>query len=196
MLANSSDPALYGFELGPDGAVLAKGLVTSALQTDSVLSLSYSPASGTFLLAGHTAPTGAQTGTVLELNQHGVALASALTLPSFWFGQTAHSTSPEWIVAVQEDISIIGTTSGFGGSPDLLPDCLTADPFVSLGGGVCLNRGWLPPGHPLIPPGTPPPPPPPPTGCTIPDPFTSLGGGVCVNGGWVPHGHPLAGGGL
>jgi hypothetical protein len=26
--------------------------------------------------------------------------------------------------------------------------CSSSDPFVSLGGGVCVNGGWLPPGHP------------------------------------------------
>ncbi len=202
LLAGSSISTVRGVELAPDGSVMAKGLVTSALQTDGSqlqpLALSYSPASGTFLLAGHTATPFSITGTLLQLNQHGVALSSTQTVSSFWFGVAAHETSSEWVVSVREGTSIIGTTAPFGGSNALLPDCLTPDPFTSLGGGRCVNRGWLPPGHPLIPPGTPAPPAPPPPpsgGCTIPDPFTSLGGGVCVNGGWVPRGHPLAGGG-
>jgi glucose/arabinose dehydrogenase len=77
--------------------------------------------------------------------------------------------------------------------------CTTPDPFVSLGGGVCINGGWLPAG--LAPPSgdpTPPPPAPPPPpssgGCTTPDPFVSLGGGVCINGGWLPAGLAPPGG--
>jgi glucose/arabinose dehydrogenase len=78
--------------------------------------------------------------------------------------------------------------------------CTTADPFASLGGGTCVNGGWLPPGlaPPTVNPNPPPPPPPPPTpappppptsgGCTTPDPFVSLGGGTCFNGGWLPPG--------
>ena len=71
--------------------------------------------------------------------------------------------------------------------------CTIPDPFVSIGGGTCVNGGWIP-GHVSITPtsssssgtstsGTPAP-----TfgGCTIPDPFVSIGGGLCVNGGWIP----------
>ncbi len=201
-----------GAEVGPDGTVLASGPVTTTIQafvdrSFGSLTLSYLPASGTFLLAGWQ--TAAQSGRLLELNQHGVALSSTLTMLSGEMRQAAHATSPEWLVVVGNDINglpqgsgswIIGTSTPFGGSNATLSTCATPDPFVSLGGGVCLNGGWLPPGHPLIASGSPapsPPPPPPPTGaCTIPDPFTSIGGGVCVNGGWVPRGHPLAGGGL
>ena len=71
--------------------------------------------------------------------------------------------------------------------------CTTPDPFVALGGGVCVNGGWLPPGS--APASTPTPTPTPtPTstpsagGCTTPDPFVALGGGTCVNGGWLPPG--------
>ncbi len=200
-LMNAATAPVYGVEVAPDGTIIAKGRVASDFTVDghdfSPLRLAYSPASGTFLLAGRTvgAPVPDQ---LRELNQHGVPLAPTLPANNWWFGLTAHTTSPEWVVAIPGSTSIIGTNSAFGGSNAMLPDCLTPDPFVSLGGGRCVNRGWLPPGHPLIPPGTPPPPPPPPPPpgtCTIPDPFTSLGGGVCVNGGWVPRGHPLAGGG-
>jgi len=61
---------------------------------------------------------------------------------------------------------------------------------VSLGGGVCVNGGWLPPGFPGTGGSTPPPTPPPPapTGCSGSDPFASLPTliGRCVNGGWIP----------
>jgi Glucose / Sorbosone dehydrogenase len=62
------------------------------------------------------------------------------------------------------------------------------DPFLSLGGGVFVNGGWLPPGDPSLggggSTGG--------TGCTTPQPAS---GWVCVNGGWVPPDHPLASGG-
>lgn len=84
--------------------------------------------------------------------------------------------------------------------------CQGADPFASIGGGVCFNGGWLPaamvPALPMPPstPATPPTPPPPavpsgPTTCSTPDPFASLGGGRCVAGGWLPPGMGNPGGG-
>jgi hypothetical protein len=201
VLGSTPTVSVYGVELDVDGQMVARGRASGSLDffndCCNPLKLFYSRASGTFLLGGHVRPplTG---GMVLELNQHGVSMGSTLPIGADWFfGASAHPTAPEWIVATRDTMRIIGTTAPFGGSSAMLPDCLTPDPFASLGGGLCVNRGWLPPGHPLIPPGPPPPPPPPPPSalCTIPDPFTSLGGGVCVNGGWVPRGHPLAGGG-
>jgi hypothetical protein len=57
-----------------------------------------------------------------------------------------------------------------------------ADPFVALGGGTCVNGGWLPPGI------APNPTPPPPAGCLTLDPFAAIPGlaGICLNGGWLP----------
>ena len=72
--------------------------------------------------------------------------------------------------------------------------CMTPDPFTSIGGGTCVNGGWVPSGFPssassgsstvgsssstrLWSSSS---------GCTTADPFVSLGGGVCVNGGWIP----------
>jgi hypothetical protein len=197
---NSDDlSTTYGAEVDPDGSVVATGLITTALVANTtayaLMDLSYSPATGTFLLIGRGENFQER---LIELNQHGVALGSSLVMPGGFFVITSHPTSPEWLVGLGDRTLIMGSSAPFGGSNAQLSGCLTADPFASLGGGRCVNRGWLPPGHPLIPPGPPPPPPPPPpsSGCTIPDPFTSLGGGVCVNGGWVPRGHPLAGGGL
>jgi hypothetical protein len=183
----------YGVELAPDGTLVAQGPISTNLNFAVPVRLSYSPAAGTFLLGGRPF---SQPGALLELNQHGVPMSALPGPDSLALG--AHETAREWIVANRETTRIIGTATPFGGSAALLPDCITPDPFASLGGGRCVNRGWLPPGHPLIPSGTPPTPPPlprPPTSCTIPDPFTSLGGGVCVGNGWVPRGHPLAGGG-
>jgi endonuclease/exonuclease/phosphatase family metal-dependent hydrolase len=72
--------------------------------------------------------------------------------------------------------------------------CSMPDPFVSLGGGKCVNGGWLPPGmgssasavqpqpSVSIPVASSP------SSCRTPDPFKTLGGGICVNGGWLPPG--------
>ena len=49
--------------------------------------------------------------------------------------------------------------------------CTTPDPFTAIGGGTCVNGGWVPTS----------------TYCGgLPDPFTAIGGGVCINGGWIP----------
>ena len=72
--------------------------------------------------------------------------------------------------------------------------CSIPDPFVTLGGGMCLNGGWLPPGYPIptgVAPVIPAPPvvpaaPAPVSGCALSDPFVSMGGGMCVSGGWLP----------
>jgi hypothetical protein len=107
-----------------------------------------------------------------------------------------------------------GTPVNASGCPTQPPPnggCTTPAPGA---GWVCVNGGWLPPGHPGIPagdsdgdgvadasdlcPGTPPgtavdangcaiPPPPPSGNCTTPQPGP---GWVCVNGGWLPPGHP------
>jgi len=61
--------------------------------------------------------------------------------------------------------------------------CATADPFVVLGGGTCVNGGWLPPG--FAPAGSAPSSTPT-DECASPDPFAVLGGGTCSHGGWLP----------
>jgi hypothetical protein len=86
--------------------------------------------------------------------------------------------------------------------------CTGPDPFANMGGGVCWNGGWMPPG--MTPPGSTPNPPtqpgsmpvsiptePPPvqvpvpapvSTCPTPNPFAAMGGGTCYNGGWLPPG--------
>lgn len=96
---------------------------------------------------------------------------------------------PVWSFTTATPGASTGSSTSSGG-------CATPDPFASIGGGVCVNGGWVPAG--MAPSGS--------TagstsgvssststsssgaGCTIPDPFTSIGGGTCVNGGWVPSG--------
>lgn len=74
--------------------------------------------------------------------------------------------------------------------------CTTPDPFLSLGGGVCVNGGWVPLGSPPAEPA--------PTGGGGGGVTEGQSGGcastmpgsdwICVNGGWVPPGSPLAAG--
>ncbi len=183
-----------GAELDANGNVVARGLITSTFDTVTsnagVMDLSYSPVAGTFVLSGLNRTVFPRTTSILELNQHGVAMPGALTLP-FSLAIESHATAPEWIVpSASSVVVIVGTSTPFGGSDARLSGCTTPDPFVVLGGGVCVNSGWVPRGHPLVPPNSGPAPTP--GNCTTPDPFVTMGGGVCVNGGWVPRGHPLA----
>jgi hypothetical protein len=87
-------------------------------------------------------------------------------------------------------------------APPANSSCTIPDPFVSIGGGACVDGGWLPPNHPLASGGGSATAPTPTPGagpgsatCTTPDPFAAIGGGACINGGWLPSSHPLASGG-
>jgi glucose/arabinose dehydrogenase len=132
------------------------------------------------------------------LLEHTTGLGSAATMPSA-FGVDARgelyvvSYSPGAVYRIDSTANV----------------CASPDPFVVMGGGTCVNGGWLPPGMapPGVPPSSPPSPPPPTTGgCSTPDPFVGLPGliGSCVNGGWLPvagvsttgtvHFYPLEGG--
>ena len=183
-----------GAEVSPGGAVVARGLVTSSLDTLShqggMMRLSYSTASGTFLLTGSggsvcvICPTDGRP-RLLELNQHGVPAGGVLVLPdSHPTVIASHAAAPEWLTATGLGTRyIIGTLTPFGGSDSqLLSDCVTPDPFVAFGGGTCVNGGWFFPDMTL------PPPLPVPGGCITPDPFVAFGGGTCVSGGWFPPG--------
>jgi hypothetical protein len=175
-----SEAVTDGAEVSPGGAVLARGLVTVDLETAAVgaglMKLSYSSASGTFLLAGRaiTGPT-----RLLELNQHGVPVGATVILDDHPVVIASHPVAPEWLATTLRGTRyIIGTATPFGGSDARLSNCATPDPFVALGGGRCINDGWYPP--------IASPPPPVFGGCIPPDPFAVLGGGRCVNGGWYP----------
>jgi hypothetical protein len=101
--------------------------------------------------------------------------------------------------AVVPPESSVPTTPSPAVPPPSTVSCTTIQPVADW---ICLNGGWLPPGHPLLgsavtpvtPVTQPPAAPPPDSGCALRDPFVAIGGGVCVNGGWVPKGHRLAGG--
>ena len=144
---------------------------------------------------------------------------------------SSHSTVPLFLVSASRDSvaivdQVVATSSTVGGSDTTLGPALTSasipsppsppsapspsvstcsspDPFTTLGGGTCVNGGWLPPG--AAPPtssGSTPAPPSTsagsstgssqstsnPSACATPDPFAAMGGGGCYNGGWLPPG--------
>lgn len=141
--------------------------------------MAYSPMTGTFLFVSSASPCCGQT-VALELNQHGVPLSSTI-LSGIWFDPrvASRTVSPDWLVAGGVFPSIgteflISSAPRSGGSDARLAGCLINDPFVAIGGGICLNGGWQPKS--LFSNG----------GCRLPDPFASIGGGTCVNGGWLP----------
>jgi len=178
----SSNAVTDGAEVSPGGAILARGLVTSNLETDrsmgAVMRLSYSRASGTFLLAGKGVDSRPR---LLELNQHGVALGDTFVGDQHPTVIASYEFAPQWLAVTWAGTRyIIATSSQFGGSEAHLPDCITPDPFVAFGGGRCVNGGWLFPTVPVSPP-----PAPVPGGCVTPDPFVAFGGGRCVDGGWL-----------
>jgi hypothetical protein len=110
--------------------------------------------------------------------------------------------------ATASDVRIVAVSSGTGSTaePVTAPaSCVTLDPFIAIGGGTCLNGGWLPPGMTVSVEGdtlgdTRPPSEPgtvqvtAPTNCITPDPFVALGGGTCVQGNWLPPGMVLPAG--
>jgi hypothetical protein len=173
-------------EISPSGRLISQGVIASRDHLSRAVHLSYNPVSGTFLAVDWV-------GNAVELNQHGAPL-SAPILPATEFIQTIVGARPdvaEWIVlgrvwdsSLQSVVlrdQVIRTASTDGGSDLRLGGCAFRDPFENLGGGVCYNSGWLPPG--MSPPGlviT--------GGCTTPDPFAGFGGGTCANGGWLPPG--------
>jgi hypothetical protein len=216
--------AVFGAEVSARGEIVSRGRVADSALMRHVSSLEYSAVSGTFLATGMNE--------VVELNQYGAPLAApyrpAIGGP---YVAASRSDAAEWRLVgflgsgspsdpttIQTEALL--TSSIDGGSTERLGGCVSHDPFVAFGGGVCHDGGWLPPG--LAAPGTTPStlgpnqcatpdpfvalgggrcinggwlppgvPTPGPTSCATPDPFVVLGGGVCANGGWLPPGHPL-----
>ena len=201
--AEESD-AIWGAEIAGDGSVIARGVISTTLrgrpEDADALDISYNPVSDTFLLLGRVSLS--QTAGV-ELNKHGAALSSATLLADPSPVEIAcqrvasRSDATGWLVAFWRRIApsasspypqtvytqAVGTSTTSGGSDWLLGvSCATPDPFEVLGGGQCVNGGWVPlvTAQVVMPPGA----------CTPPDPFLELGGGTCVNGGWLPPGMP------
>jgi hypothetical protein len=182
-------------------------LVTSRMGGDLSMGLSFNRTLGTFLAVAndwHSYNIAAA-----ELSASGLALAAATTITeesraSYYPLPAARTGSNEWNVVYSPNFlgpqnQLVGSGGGGGTAPPPAPapapppptGCSTPDPFVSIGGGTCINGGWIPSGgggssEPA--PAPAPAPPPPSGGCSIPDPFVSIGGGTCINGGWIPGG--------
>jgi hypothetical protein len=186
----------FGIEINPLGGLVSRGVISTRWDISTTLSfgLAYNPVSGTFLF-NSTGPY-SSVGPMVELNRHGSPLGAPIEICS---GATASRTdAAEWAYAGHpsscQALATIRTSTQHGGSDLTLGGCMSADPFVTLGGGTCIGGGWLPPDITVsapVPPSSPLPPPVP-SGCTTPDPFVSLGGGTCVNGGWIPPGMAAA----
>jgi hypothetical protein len=198
------------------GNLVGTNFLTSRLGFDQSLGMAYNASTGTFLVVSSDRDS-LEVG-ALEAKGDGAPntaaqiITNGARLGSFHPLTASRQGTNQWGVVYSRDfrgatdqIIASSTTGGGGGSAPPPPPsspppptttsggCTTPDPVVSLGGGTCVNGGWLPPGIAPPPTSTPtaPPPPPPPTTtstCTTPDPFASLGGGSCVNGGWLPPG--------
>jgi hypothetical protein len=186
------------------GSLLAETFVSSRFGGNLSMGLAYSGASGTGLVVGQDNYSFEVVGRELASGGAPISSDTVLTVdqtPSYYPLVAAHKTLPQWNVV--RSLNFAGannqiiSSNGASTPPPTAPPptappptsggCSTPDPFTSIGGGTCVNGGWVPSGS------APPPPPPPtaptptaPTGCSTPDPFVSIGGGTCVNGGWVP----------
>jgi hypothetical protein len=199
----------HGAEINGNGDVVAKGLVSSTTGTYDGLAISYSPKSETLLMVGQ-APghIGSYNIYAAELNGRGARTSTDTEISSLFKAsfhpRVAAKTGPldgspaEWNVTFSSqgiyNQVVRSSTTGGGpaGSLGSVPPpatgggsgCSTADPFANLGGGTCVNGGWVAPGSGgssgsgsggSV--GG--------SGCPGTAPFS---GAVCQNGGWVPGG--------
>ena len=221
----------FGAEIDGNGDTVSQGLLSTVTGTRDGLGLAYNAISGTFLLVGmgpsynlwgaELNTRGARTSGDTEITSAGGPLGS-------YHPRTAASVNAaDWNVSFYHDTGlmrdqVVRTSSRGGGPagtlgavsqppptnnpPPPTSGCSTPDPFAAIGGGTCINGGWVPGsgggstntgGCTTASPGTgwtcvnggwvPP------TsggtssgGCTTSDPFAAIGGGTCLNGGWVP----------
>lgn len=73
-----------------------------------------------------------------------VSLLNEATISSTTPASSGGAVGSVDVTVVNSDRTQATRTDGFS-----YVSCTTADPFVALGGGVCVDGGWLPPGHPL-----------------------------------------------
>jgi hypothetical protein len=212
-------PGTMSATFDQNGTLLTSNFITDRLGFDQSLGLAYNSATGTFLAVSSDRDT-AEVGAV-EIAFSGLPNSSAQLVTdggnpngggSFHPLTASRPGTNQWNVVYSRNFrgavnQFVGTTSTGGGTGAVPPPppppsgggsssgCSTPDPFASIGGGRCVNGGWVPGGGSATPPPPPPapapPPPPPPSGgagCATADPFASIGGGRCVNGGWIPGG--------
>ncbi|HYT74859.1 MAG TPA: hypothetical protein VEL79_08945, partial [Vicinamibacterales bacterium] len=201
-------PGTYSSMFDMNGTQLTSPtFVASTLGGDLSMGLAYNPVSNSFLVVS-SSWVSYDVGAV-ELGSNGAAKTSttivtsgaSIAKPSFYPLVTSRTSTNQWNVIHSRGFldarNQIVTTGGAGGgsttttTTTTTTGCSTPDPFASIGGGTCVNGGWVPSGSTSTSSGSTAPPPTTTTttsstGCTTPDPFTSIGGGTCVNGGWVP----------
>ena len=203
---------IYGAAFNSGEASLGTGLITSRINGNDNGTLDFNPISQTFLFVGSDIVGFEAAG--VELNATGAPITSVTTVTSgasttgnggsFHPRNAARSDAAQWNVVYSRNLAtisnqIIGTSSTNGGAAGSLgaatppsgggstpapSGCTTADPFAGLGGGTCVNGGWLPPsggssggsnGGST-------------SGCPTDRPGVDW---TCVNGGWLP---PSSGG--
>ncbi len=196
------------------GNKLATNFITSRLGFNQSLDMAYNPVSGTFLAvssdtssyevgAVEVAGGGAPNSTVQIVTTGAIAPGGG----SFYPRTTAQANAPRWNISYSRNFTqttdqVVATTStggGTGGTGGGTTDgggtvsgCTTPDPFAAIGGGTCVNGGWVPSTGGTTSGGT--------SGgttsggCMTTDPFAAIGGGTCVNGGWVPKTGTTSGG--
>jgi hypothetical protein len=191
------------------GNLLATSLVTTRLGFDQSLGMAFNPVSGTLLAVSSDGGSLEIGGVEMTAMGGPFGIAQIITdgarLGSFYPMASVQPSTGLWDVVYSRDFrgatsQVVGTSTRAGGASAPMPTptptpqppapggCTTPDPFVAIGGGTCVNGGWVPRGTSVPAPSPTPAPTPAPSTCTTPDPFVSLGGGVCVNGGWVPRG--------
>jgi hypothetical protein len=192
-------PGTLSAVLDSAGAVIAATYVTGRLGGDQSLGMAFNANTSTALVVSSTWDSleigaievkadGVPNGTA-QLITDGAKKGSNYPMVAVnpVTGQWNTVYARDFLFAVEQFVASAATvlpTPTPPGGVVVHRECLTPDPFQSLGGGTCVNGGWVPPATT----GSVAPTPPTPGGCTTADPFASLGGGSCVNGGWLPPG--------
>ena len=221
-VANNAGAASQFATFDVAGNMLNSGLITRRFGNTDNFSLAFNAVSGTVLAAGSDNFT--YEVAAIELSGDGVPISSAGGVTqgtnnpgSFYPRVAARTAAPQWGISFSREYNKLAAQFIVSGGAALPPPppppppptptptptpttgCSGPDPFASIGGGSCVNGGWVPGGSAPAPAPAPPAPPPPSsggggTGCSGSDPFVAIGGGHCVNGGWVPGPGPSTGG--
>ena len=161
--------------------------------------MAYNRNSGTFLAVGSDGGSLEVAAAEMKINGEPNTVAQIITdgakKGSNYPMVSARTNTSQWNVAYERDFGaavsqFIATSTTGGGSPGAPAPpppapaptpgptlgCTTPDPFASIGGGTCVNGGWVPGGGAEAG-GTAP------GGCTSAAPAP---GWTCVNGGWLP----------
>jgi hypothetical protein len=214
VMAWALHPGTMSATFDVSGNQIGTNFVTSRLGYDQSLDMAFNSTSATFLAVSSDSATLEVGGIEVAFNGAPSSIAQVITngarLGSFHPMAKERTGTNLWGVVYSRDFrgatkQVIATSSVGGGipiggggggttpppvnTPPPSTGCTTPDPFTAIGGGTCVNGGWIPSGAaapPPPPPAPPPPPPPPASTCSTPDPFVAIGGGTCVNGGWIP----------